>query len=72
MIERYLARMRSHRINISRYRNLLNTRLSELERQFIERRLAEEMSKLEELTASRFPLTGQLPASPSMSQTSAA
>lgn len=72
MVEQNLARVRSHRANVGRYRNLLNTHLSDLERQFIERRLAEEQSKLDELTASSFPLAGQLPASPSMSQTSAA
>jgi hypothetical protein len=42
MTDESLARMRSHRNNIRRYRQLLRTRLSELERQYIERRLSEE------------------------------
>jgi hypothetical protein len=55
MLDENLARIRAHRNNIHRYRRLLNTRLSELERQFIERRLAEERSALEGLTAPTFP-----------------
>jgi hypothetical protein len=41
MIEQQLARVRAHRSNIQRYRNLLQTSLTELERQFVEKRLAE-------------------------------
>jgi hypothetical protein len=44
-----LARLRAHDNNISRYRRLLETDLSELERGFIERRLKEEMSAVESL-----------------------
>ena len=44
-----LARLRAHDNNISRYRRLLETNLSELERGFIERRLNEEMSAVESL-----------------------
>jgi hypothetical protein len=43
---------RAHRNNIRRYRHLLQTSLTELERQFIERRLNEEQSKLEILVNS--------------------
>jgi hypothetical protein len=39
-----LARLRAHDNNISRYRRLLKTNLSDLERQFLERRLSEERS----------------------------
>ena len=52
MIDRQLARLRAHRSNIQRYRNLLQTSLTELERQFVERRLTEEQSNLESLANS--------------------
>jgi hypothetical protein len=51
MIDEQLARMRTHRNNIECYRHLLQTRLTELERQFVEKRLTEEQSKLESLAA---------------------
>jgi hypothetical protein len=38
--------------NIQRYRNLLQTSLTELERKFVEQRLTEEQSNLESLTNS--------------------
>jgi hypothetical protein len=69
MIDDNFALMRSHRNSIDRYRKLLKTSLTDLERQFIERRLAEEQSKLKEVMASTFPLAFKLPAS---SQTPAA
>ena len=56
MLDENLARIRAHRNNIHRYRRLLKTRLSQLERSFIERRLAEEKSALEALTAATFPV----------------
>ncbi|MBW7972085.1 hypothetical protein [Bradyrhizobium sp. BR 10289] len=56
MLDENLARIRAHRNNIHRYRRLLKTRLSELERRFIERRLTEERSALEGLTAATFPV----------------
>jgi hypothetical protein len=52
MIDQQLARLRTHRRNIQRYRNLLQTSLTELERQFIEKRLIEEQANLENLTTS--------------------
>jgi hypothetical protein len=52
MIDQQLARLRTHRSNIQRYRNLLKTNLTELERQFVEKRLIEEQSNLECLAAS--------------------
>ena len=56
MLDENLARIRAHRNNIHRYRRLLKTRLSQLERQFIERRLAEERSALDGLTTATFPV----------------
>ncbi|WP_271570434.1 hypothetical protein [Bradyrhizobium sp. CCBAU 11386] len=50
MIDDQLAR--AHRNNIQRYRQLLQTSLTEFERQFVERRLNEEQSKLEILVSS--------------------
>ncbi len=57
MIDEKFARLRSCRNNIRRYRKLLKTRLTDLERQFIERRLAEEQSAMETAIASTFPVT---------------
>ena len=47
LIDQQLARLHAHRSNIQRYRNLLQTSLTELERQFVEKRLTEERSNLE-------------------------
>ena len=52
MTEEQMARMRTHRNNIYRYRHLLQTKLTELERDFIEKRLAEEQLNLERLAVS--------------------
>ena len=41
MIDEKFALLRTHRNNIMRYRRLLETKLTECERQFIERRLSE-------------------------------
>ena len=49
MTDEKLARLRAHDNNISRYRRLLKTNLSELERGFIERRLGEERAAVESL-----------------------
>jgi len=56
MLDADFARIRAHRNNIHRYRRLLRTRLSDLERQFIERRLAEEQTALDTLAHETFPL----------------
>jgi hypothetical protein len=56
MIDQKLAMLRTHRNNINRYQRLLKTILTDLEREFIERRLAAEQSAFEALTASTFPL----------------
>lgn len=61
MLDEELARIRAHRNNIHRYRRLLRTKLSDLERQFIERRLAEEQTALKALAADTFPVAFALP-----------
>ena len=67
MIDEQIAQMRTLRNNIHHYRQLLLTRLTELEHQFLERRVAEEQSKLEGLTSSTFPIVFKLPDQPSES-----
>ena len=52
MIDQKLARLRTHRTNIQRYRNLLQTSLTDLEHQFVQKRLTEEQSNLESLAKS--------------------
>jgi hypothetical protein len=64
MIDTKFARLRTYRDNIHRYRSLLKTELSDLERQFIERRLEEDRSAMQMLAASTFPLTLKLPEPP--------
>ena len=49
MTDEKVARLRTHESNISRYRRLLRTKLSDLERRFLERRLSEERSAVESL-----------------------
>ncbi|GLR92638.1 MULTISPECIES: hypothetical protein [Bradyrhizobium] len=60
MLDEYLARIRAHRKNIHRYRRLLKSNLSDVERQFIEKRLTEEQTALEFLSAETFPLAFSL------------
>jgi hypothetical protein len=57
MLDERLARMQTHRSNIYRYRHLLQTKLTELERDFIERRVTEEQSSLDRLAALLHPTT---------------
>jgi hypothetical protein len=45
-------RLRARRNNVHRYRRLLQTELTELERRYIERRLNEEKSAMDSLTSS--------------------
>src|ERR1700676_914734 len=61
MIEEKIASQRTYRNNIDRYRELLKTELSALERQFIERRLNEEESAMERLATSTITLTFVIP-----------
>lgn len=64
MLDENFARIRAHRNNIHRYRSLQRTQLSDLERQFIERRLSEESSALQALTAGTFPLAFDMSKAP--------
>jgi hypothetical protein len=57
MIDENLARLRAHRNNVHRYRRLLATQLSDLERAYIERRLNEERASMETLSQGTFPFT---------------
>jgi hypothetical protein len=57
MTDEKFARLRTHRNNISRYRRLLKTKLTE----FVERRLSEERSVMERLASSTFPLNFGIP-----------
>jgi hypothetical protein len=61
MFEQNLARIRTHRNNIHRYRRLLRTELSDLERDFIARRMADEQAALDALVVETFPVTFPLP-----------
>jgi predicted house-cleaning noncanonical NTP pyrophosphatase (MazG superfamily) len=49
MLDIASARLSTHRKNIARYRRLLETKLTELERDYVQRRLSEEQSDLEAL-----------------------
>jgi hypothetical protein len=57
MIDESLARLRAHRNNIHRYRRLLKTEITDLERTYIERRLIEEEAAMQALPDSVFPLS---------------
>lgn len=57
MMEGSLAQLRAHRNNINRYRRLLATELTELERNYIERRLQEEKAAMDALSAETLPFT---------------
>jgi hypothetical protein len=64
MIDENLARLRAHRNNIHRYRRLLATRLTDLERRYVERRLKEEQSAMDALSAETFPFVLPAPLPP--------
>ena len=49
MIDFHAALVRSHRRHIERYCRLLATELTELERQYLHKRIAEEYAQLERL-----------------------
>lgn len=53
MIEFNTARVRGHRRNIQRYCRLLATELTDLERQYLHKRIAEEHAQLERVEKSR-------------------
>jgi hypothetical protein len=54
MREENLARLNAHRNNMHRYRRLLKTRLSDLERDFILRRLEQEEDSFNKLSATTY------------------
>ena len=64
MVDERLARLRTHRSNILRYRKLLNTKLLEHERLYILKRLSEEQSAIEGLASPSFPLMAKAPRQP--------
>ena len=64
MLDENLARLRTHRNNINRYRRLLQTKLTELERDYIEQRLSEEETALKLLLTETFPIALNLPDMP--------
>jgi hypothetical protein len=61
MIKGNLARLRTHRNSVHCYRPLLETSLTDLKCQFIEKRLSEEQSAVDRLAATTFPLALKLP-----------
>ena len=61
MLDENLARLRTHRNNISRYRRLLQTNLTALERDFIEQRISEEETDLHRLSTNTFPFALTFP-----------
>ncbi|MHC2334677.1 hypothetical protein [Bradyrhizobium sp. USDA 4454] len=61
-IDERFERLRAHRTNVGRYRRLLGTELSDLERDFVNRRLSEEMTAMQALTADIPPLVLDPPA----------
>ena len=54
MLDQDFARIRVHSNNIDRYRRLLRTELSDLERRYLKRRLREERAALAALTTEGF------------------
>ena len=55
MIDETLAQFRARRQNINRYRSLLQTSLTDFERDFIERRIAEEEAAVSTLAFEASP-----------------
>jgi hypothetical protein len=64
MVDERLARLRTHRNNILRYRKLLNTKLLEHERLYVLKRLSEEQSAIEGLESASFSSTAKAPSPP--------
>ena len=56
MFDEDLARIRVHHTSMLRYQRLLKPRLSDLERQFVERRLSGLQAALEALVSEAFPV----------------
>ena len=51
MPDEFTIRIQAHRQNIARYRSLLKTELTAIERAFIDRRIAEEDAEVRRLSA---------------------
>lgn len=64
MIDVDKARIAAHQRNLMRYRRILATPLSEAERTFVKRRIAEERARLEKLE----DYVATIPSTPSMAQ----
>lgn len=62
MNDEKFALLRTHRNNVHRYRRLLKTKLTDPEREFIEKRLSEERSAMDNVAASAFSLNFPIPA----------
>lgn len=60
-LDENLARVRAHRSNIHRYRRIADAKITDLERQFIARRLAEEQAAIETLMSRTFPIAFDMP-----------
>lgn len=56
MIDEQLVRLKVYSNNIHRYRRLLRGKLTEQERQFVERRLRDEQLAMQSLAADGLPL----------------
>jgi hypothetical protein len=56
LIDETFARLRAYRNNIHRYRRLLGTQLTDIERDYVHRRLAEAQREMDELSAETLPL----------------
>jgi 5-bromo-4-chloroindolyl phosphate hydrolysis protein len=63
MFEETLARLRTHHKNVQRYRQLLETGLTDFEREYIGKRLSEEQAAIEALSAD-VALSGSLAQTP--------
>jgi hypothetical protein len=60
-----LRRIRGHKANLDRYARMLSTNLTDLERQYIHRRIAEEHSAMAKLEAERLAKSVATAADPS-------
>lgn len=65
-----LLRLRSHRNNVSRYRRLLATHLTEIESDYVNRRLKEEQDAIASLLSSGFSI-GRIGSGPPRDQSAA-
>ena len=56
-LDEKLAHLRCARSNIERYRRLLKTQLTDYERDYIRKCLAEEQTKIRKMLETEFPIT---------------